>query len=160
MLCCARMHLRLTEDELATLVEMVSLATEVANTNQNEGSARDFSRFEDVENKVLASAKHAGLGDCIEFDPTRGKHRVTEEFQEDSFFQEALDEFRNNIFWEELVIRLAERDLIREFGEKKWLAMGEEEQRAAAQGTEQRYWKKFITNGMQNLHWIHAPNEG
>lgn len=154
------MHLRFTEEELATLVEMVSLATEVANINQNEDAAVNFSRFEDVENKVLESAKHAGLGSWIEFDPSRGKHRVTEEFQDRSFFQQSLDELRNNLFWEELMIRLAERDLIKEFGEDKWNAMSEEKQRNAAKKLEQRYWKKLSRDGMENLHWIEPRNHG
>lgn len=154
------MHLRFTEEELATLVEMVSLATEVANINQNDDAAANFTRFEDVENKVLESAKHAGLGSWIEFDPSRGKHRVTEEFQDRSFFQQSLDELRNNLFWEELMIRLAERDLVKEFGEDKWNAMSEEKQRHAAKKLEQRYWKKLSRDGMENLHWIEPRNHG
>lgn len=154
------MHLRFTEEELATLVEMVSLATEVANINQSEDATANFARFENVENKILKSAKHSGLGSWIEFDPARGKHRVTEEFQEHSFFQQSLDELRNNLFWEELTIRLAERDLIKEIGEEKWEAMSEEKQRQASKKLERRYWGKFTTQGMENLHWIEPRDQG
>lgn len=148
------MHLRFTDEELATLVEMVSLASEVANLNPDDEANDGFARFEVVENKILESAKHAGMSDMIEFDAARGKNRVTETFQEDSFFQKCIDEFRNANFWEELMIRLTERDLIRVMGESKYLAMSEEARRKKSEPLERRYWSKFLKEGVNPLFWI------
>ncbi|MGE9267922.1 MAG: hypothetical protein ACQKBY_07480 [Verrucomicrobiales bacterium] len=154
------MHLRFSEEELATLIEMVSLAAEIANLNQSEGAEEHFSRFEAVENKVLESAKHAGFGSWIEFDEARGRHRVTEEFQERSFFQQSLEELRNQFFWEDLMIRLAERDLMREYGEARWEAMDEKRREALAKPLEKRYWDRFMQEGIGPLHWVHPRGEG
>ena len=49
----ARMHLRFTDQELATLVEMVSLAANVASWNQKESAADQVSAFESLESKIL-----------------------------------------------------------------------------------------------------------
>ena len=57
------MHLRVSDDELATLVEMVSLATEMAALNPNDGGQAGYARFEEVENKVLEAAKSTGLAE-------------------------------------------------------------------------------------------------
>lgn len=153
------MHLRFTEEELATLVEMVSLAAEVANMAPEETqTATDLARFESVENKVLESAKHAGMAEWIELDQQRGKNRVTEKFQSEAYFQRCIEEFRNANFWEELMIRLAERDIIKEIGEAAYLKMDEKARRKKSEPLEKRYWAKFRKRGIMPLHWI-EPNE-
>ena len=153
------MHLRFTEEELATLVEMVSLAAEVANMAPEETqTTSDLARFESVESKVLESAKHAGMAEWIEFDSQRGKNRVTEKFQSEAYFQRCIEEFRNANFWEELMIRLAERDLIKQIGEEAYLKMDDKVRREKAEPLEKRYWAKFRKRGIAPLHWI-EPNE-
>jgi len=84
----------------------------------------------------------------------RGKNRVTEKFQENAYFQECFHEVRNAVFWEELMIRLAERDLIQEIGPAASEALSEEERRKKAAPLEKRYWKKFQKNGTDLLFWI------
>ena len=148
------MHLRFTEKELATLVEMVSLSTEMANLNPNDEGNAGFARFEEIENKVLEAAKNTGLGEIVEWDMEREKNRVTEKFQETAFFQKCFDEFRNAVFWEELMIRLTERDLVREIGKPAYLAMSEDARRRKSEPLEQRYWAKFLKDGVDPLFWI------
>ena len=148
------MHLRFTDDELVTLVEMVSLASEMANLNPNDEGQTGYSRFEGIENKVLEAAKNTGLAGIVEFDVERGKNRVTEKFQEDSYFQQCFNEVRNAVFWEELMIRLAERDLIKEIGPTAYRILNEEEQRKKAAPIEKRYWAKFQKDGTDPLFWI------
>ncbi len=152
------MHLRFNDEELSTLVEMVSLASELANLNPNDEGNAGFSRFEAIESKVLESAKLAGMSDIIEYDHTRNKNRVTEKFQQEAFFQKCIDEFRNNVFWEELMIRLTERDLVRELGEHAYLSLSDEERRKKSEPLEKRYWSKFLKQGVNPLFWI-EPNE-
>ncbi|WP_193212309.1 hypothetical protein [Luteolibacter marinus] len=154
------MHLRFTEEELATLVEMVSLAAEVASWNERPGSEEGVSAYEALEDKVLEKAKHAGLGDQIEFDEEKQRHHLNPEHQEGSFFQQCYDEFRNEVFWEELVIRLADRDLARVIGMSAWQAMSEEDRRAHTRDIEKRYWDEFSKNGIERLAVIFPHQEG
>jgi len=154
------MHLRFTERELATLVEMLSLAANVASWNHKPGSDDGLSAYEALEDKILEKAKHAGFGDVIEFDEEKQRHQVSLEFQEQSFFQECYDEFRNESFWEEMVIRLADRDLIRVIGRPAWEKMSEDERRAHTQDIEKRYWEEFTKNGIDRVAVIFPPGEG
>jgi len=153
------MHLRFTDQELATLVEMVCLATNVSSWNQKPGADERAMAYEDLENKVLEKAKHAGLGELIEFDEEKQQHRVTAEFQDKAFFQECYEEFRAESFWEELVIRLADRDLIRVIGMEQWQKLSEEDRRAHTQDVEKRYWDEFTKNGIDRLAVIFPPLE-
>lgn len=154
------MHLRLTEQELATLVEMVSLAAWVGSWNRRPGAEEAFGDYEQLEDKILEKALHAGFGEVVEFDEESQRHRLTTEYQDRSFFQECYDEFRNESFWEELVIRLADRDLIRRIGLKPWQKLSEEERRERTRDLEQRYWDEFARSGVDNLHVIARPGEG
>jgi hypothetical protein len=156
----AAMHLRFTESELAILIEMVSLAANVAAVNQKPGAEEGVAAFEDLESKILERAGHAGFGDIIEFDDEKQQYRVTDEYEGGSFYQECFDEFREESFWEELVIRLADRDLIRSIGLRAWEKLNELERRARTSEIEKRYWDEFTKNGIDRVALIHPPSEG
>lgn len=154
------MHLRFTESELATLIEMVSLAANVASLNQKPGSEANVAVFEDLENKLLERARHSGFSHIIEFDDEKQAYRVTAEFEAGAFYQECFEEFREESFWEELVIRLADRDLIRSIGLGPWEKMTEPERRAQTQDREKHYWEEFTKNGIERVALIYPPSEG
>jgi hypothetical protein len=154
------MHLRLTDQELATLVEMVSLAANVASWNHRNGADKRIAAFEDLESKILEKAGHSGLGDWIELDEEKQRYRVRQEVEERLFYHECYDEFRNESFWDELTIRLADRDLARAIGLQAWEKLSEEERRARTAEWEKRYWDEFSKHGIERVAVIAPPGEG
>ncbi|MEM1082656.1 MAG: hypothetical protein AAGI48_00915 [Verrucomicrobiota bacterium] len=154
------MHIRFTDKELATLVEMASLAANVAMWNRKPGADEGVAEIEALEQKILAKVKHAGLGDIIEFDEQKQVHQLKPEHLEGSFFQECYDEFRNESFWEEMVIRLADRDLARAIGKPAWEKLSEEQRRARTRDIEKRYWEEFTRNGIERVAVIFPTGEG
>lgn len=153
-------HLRFSEKELAILTEMVTLAASVASWNHRPGSDEGVGAYEDVENKVLEKAKLAGLGEAIEWNEEKRRHQLKVDPDGKTFFQECYDEFRNESFWEELVIRLADRGLVREIGQVAWEALSEEERRKRTAETEKALWKEFSQNGIDKLALIFPREEG
>ncbi len=156
----ARMHLRLSDQELATLVEMVSLAANVASWNQKESASDRVAAFEDLESKILEKAGHSGLGDWIEFDEESQRFRVKQEKEELLFYHECYDEFRNESFWDELAVRMADRDLARAIGFAAWEKLSEEERRARTTAWEKRYWEEFSKHGVERVVVVTPPGEG
>lgn len=154
------MHLRLTEQELATLVEMVTLAANVASWNPRESAADKIAGYEDLENKILDKAGHAGFANWVEFDEENQRLRLREEVEQDFFSRECYDEFRNEVFWDELTVRLADRDLARVIGQAAWERLSEEERRKRTAGWEQRYWDEFSKRGLDRVAVITPPGEG
>ncbi|MDE0827350.1 MAG: hypothetical protein OSA48_11175 [Akkermansiaceae bacterium] len=148
------MHIRFTEQELATLMEMVSLAAEVASINRKPGAELQFKAYEEFENCFLEKAKLKGFGEIIEFDEKAQRHRISMDYLTKSFVQECLDEMRNEIFWEEITLRLAERDVIRQMGIPAWSALNEEQRRKKTEPIERRYWEEFTAKGIDNLHVV------
>ena len=154
------MHLRFTEEELATLIEMISLAAEVASLNRKPGAEASYKVYEDLENIILEKAKLKGFAEMVEFDEESQRHRVKGEYLSQSFVQEVIDEMRNEIFWEELTLRLAERDTIRRMGLPAWNKLNEEQRRQETQPIEKRYWDEFTKLGIDNLHVIASFGKG
>lgn len=156
----ARMHLRLSDQELATLVEMVSLAANVASWNQKESANEKIAAFEDLESKILEKAGHSGMAEWIEFDEENQRYRVRQEVEERLFYHECYDEFRNESFWDELAVRLADRDLARAIGLAAWEKLSEEERRARTASWEKRYWEEFSRHGIERVVVVTPPGEG
>jgi len=154
------MHIRLTEQELATLVEMLSLAVNVASWNQKESADGKLSGYEEFESKILEKAAHNGLGELIEFDEETRRFRVRKEVEEKLFYFECYEEFRNESFWDELTVRLADRDLMKSIGSEAWEALSEEERRARTVSWEKRYWQEFSKNGIDRVIVMTPPGEG
>lgn len=152
------MHLRLSEDELTTLIDMVSLAAEIASLNQKPGSEEPLANFESLEDKILERAMSQGHGDIIEVDQERNKHRVTAEYLHSSYIQDCIDEMRNEIFWDELSFRLAERDVIKSLGQAAYLKLPEEERIETITPLQKTYWTHFTTQGINHVHLI-APRD-
>lgn len=154
------MHLRLSDQELATLVEMVSLAANVASWNQKESANDRIASFEDLESKILEKAGHSGLGDWIEFDEESQRFRIKQEMEEQLFYHECYDEFRNESFWDELAVRMADRDLARAISLAAWEKLSEEDRRARTTVWEKRYWEEFSKRGVERVVVVTPPGEG
>lgn len=139
---------------------MVSLATLVASWNQQESAEGKIDSYEALEHKILERAGHAGLGGWIEYDEEKQRFRLKQEIEDGLFCHECYDEFRNESFWEELAVRMADRDLARAIGMRAWEKLTEEQRRARTGAWEKRYWEEFSKNGIDHLVVVTPPGEG
>ena len=57
-------------------------------------------------------AKEMGFANLVEYDPEMGKYFPTREYDETNVVMDAIVDYDNESFWEELMERLATRDLI------------------------------------------------
>ena len=141
-------------------MEMVCLAASVSSWNQRPGSVERVADFEALEGKILDKARHAGFADAIEYSDDAQGYVLTQEFQDDSFFLECYDEFRNESFWEELVIRLSDRDMARQIGVQAWGQLSEEQRRTRCADLEKRYWDEFSRHGIDRVVVVHPAGQG
>jgi len=142
------------------LVEMLNLAVNVASWNQKESADQRLGEYEDFESRMLEKAAHHGLGHLIEYDEESRRFRLKVEEEQGMFSRECYDEFRNENFWDELTVRLSDRDLIKSVGLRKWEEMTEEERRAKTVTSEKRYWEEFSKNGIDRVVVVTPPGEG
>ena len=154
------MNFRFSDSEIHTLVDLLSLATMVAEWNHHPAFQNQMAVINRLENKIFEHLHHAGYHQMIEFDEIEQRYQVTDEFEKKSFFSQCYEEFRQESFWEELVIRLADRDLARRIGFEAWNQLSEEQRRAQTVEQEKRYWMELEKHGIDHLHIIHPPGQG
>lgn len=83
---------------------------------------------------------------------------LTNEFLDESIVDELIDEYNNDTFWDELMFRMAERDLIEKYGEDAVRKMKFEERVDKEQPFLDAYRKEFEENGLSNLRLLKGSN--
>lgn len=154
------MHLRFTDEELATLAEMLTLACWSTFWNHKPGSDEGVARFDDMLEKILSRMQHNGQGGEVELDPERQRLRLRKDKEDGSFYAQCYDEMRAETFWEELVMRMAERELNKRHGKVELDRLTEDERKEISEPLTKRFWEEFSANGIENLHIISRPGQG
>ncbi|MBK1830517.1 hypothetical protein JIN77_07255 [Verrucomicrobiaceae bacterium R5-34] len=146
--------MRFTDEELLTLAEMLTLACWATFWNHKPGADEGVARYDDMLEKILTRLQHNGQGKEVEHDPERQRLRLSKQKEEGSFYAQCYDEMRNETFWEELVARMAERELLAKYGDKHLNALSDEERKKITEPVSKKYWEEFSRNGIGNLHVI------
>lgn len=154
------MHLRFTDEELSTLAEMLTLACWATFWNHKPNSDEGVTRFDDMLEKILTRMQHNGQGDEVELDPDRQRLRLRKDKEDGSFYAQCYDEMRSETFWEELVARMAERELGKKYKPEQLNALSEEERKKIAEPVTKKFWEEFSRNGIGNLHVVARREEG
>jgi hypothetical protein len=142
------MKINFTKKQYEDLVKLVYLGTWMVNAHRTDDRVE---KYEDLEQYLLSFYKEFGMENFILFDEELKRFFPTKEFEEETDVEQYIDEYNNDIFWEELIDRLARRDFIREYGEENVLKMTWEERFEKEQPFIDKYDEEFEKNGIENL---------
>jgi len=109
------MKIEFTREEYKCLLDMLYISEWILNAYKVEDDPRTKA-YEKLEQKVFSYAKDMGFENLLEYAADHGKYYPTREYEVTCSPMEFIDEFENETFWEELISRLADRDLIRQLG--------------------------------------------
>ncbi len=154
------MHMRFTDEELLTLSEMLTLACWATFYNHKPGAEEGVARYDDMLEKVLRRMQDNGQGSEVEYDPERRRLRLRKDREDGSFYAQSYDELRNELFWEELVARLSERELNKKYGVAAAEKLSEDERKRLSEPVTRKYWDEFSRNGIANLHVVAKREDG
>jgi hypothetical protein len=143
------MDLKLTKSQYETLMRLVYLGNWVVNgfREKDKDASTDA-----LENYVYAKARECGLGDRIVYDEDADAHYPAE--PQESEWLADLDDYKNDLFWDELMYRLADRDLVARFGEANVDAMSADERKRMEDELADQYYKEFEKNGLDRLQLV------
>jgi hypothetical protein len=144
------MKVSFTAKEYGRLLELAHLGLWVAGARPDDPGTMP-ARYVDVAEKVFGLAENFGCADLVETD-VNGQHYPAEKLTAGSV-EQALTDFTADVFWSELAVRLAERDLQAELGRP---AGGEPEpfteaQEERLQLIEETYWREFEAHGTDHV---------
>ncbi len=148
------MNVEITKEEYLDLLDLLHIAGWVLVAHKTEKDPRT-EKYDAIIQKFYALAGQMGSGDLIEFDPVARKYYPTRKFEEGSNVMDFVDEFVDHSFWDELIIRLAERDAARQVGGYEQLdLLSHEDRHALEDPLEERYSGEFNENGIDRLEIV------
>lgn len=144
-----RISLDLSREEFETLMHTLFVANWVIFGTESEPTPA-LDRYEELEQKVLSLADDIGLSDQVELVREENK-RFPSIALEDELLHRFLDPYNNDVFWNELADRLAERDVLEEYGQDKFDKMHPSSKLEILDDRSDWYYEEFMKAGVDSL---------
>jgi hypothetical protein len=146
------MKVSFTAKEYRQLLELVHLGMWAVTGYQGEDTA-DAKHYFSLDQKLLRLATELGCADLAE-EREDGTLQPASKLSEDERVREIQSEFQNDVFWHEMVARLADRDLAGEQSKRSMDTPGVEPPPSTDERLkkiEERYWAEFEKNDLNNI---------
>lgn len=146
------MKVSFTAKEYRQLLELVHLGMWAVTAYQGEETAA-AKRYFDFDQRLLAMATDLGCADLVE-EREDETLQPAAKLSEDERIRDIQSEFQNDVFWHELVSRLAERDLAAEQAKGTLETPGVEappSREEKLKKAEKRYWDEFEKNDLAHV---------
>ncbi|OGD21253.1 MAG: hypothetical protein A2W03_09540 [Candidatus Aminicenantes bacterium RBG_16_63_16] len=140
------MQITLTKEQYEKLMELVYLGNWMANSYRGDERIEDYDR---AAEHILSFAPSAGHQDWVEFDEFEGRYFPSRKLDED--LKPLVDDYDDDVFWNVLIDRLAERDLVRAQGEEAVDKMDWEEYSRNLEPYLKKYEKEIDESGVEHL---------
>jgi hypothetical protein len=149
------MKIEITKEEYRNLLDLLYIADWVLIAHKTGDDPRT-KPYDDIIQKLYSRAREAGYERLIGHDPQTRDHFTTREFEEASKALVFIDEFVDDSFWDELIIRLAERDAAQQAGGYEQLGLlSAEDQHALRAPIEEKYSEELNSHGIDHLVLAH-----
>jgi len=142
------MKINFTKKQYEDLMKLVYLGAWMINSHRTDNIEE---RYDELEQYVLSFSEEFGMENYVEFDEELNRFFTTREFEEDTEIEQYKEEYDDNTFWDELIYRLARRDLIKTYGEVAVFTMTTDELLDKEQPFIDRYELEFERYGIDNL---------
>ena len=140
------MEIKLTKRQYEVLMRLVYLGNWVVNGFHAEDADEETDA---LENSIYGKARDFSLDKLVFYDEENDGWYPTNETEDQWLL--GLDDYKNDMFWEELEYRLADRDLVAQYGEIQVDHMDPETRSKMETEIVDRYYEEFIKNGLKNL---------
>jgi hypothetical protein len=144
------MNVSLTQREYRLLLDLLLAADWVIHGHRPEETA-EGEPYRMVIQKLLSLAPDFDLGDLVEIDSKRNQYRPTRKLEDETGAWKLLDEYDDRAFWEELIVRMAERDVAAMPGKGDVSEMSQDEYERLVGPLEEKYAGEFHANGIERL---------
>ena len=141
-----------TTKEFRQLLELAHLGMWAVTAYQGEDTAA-AKRYFALDQRLMELATELGCADLVETRPD-GTLQPAPKLAEDKRIRELQNDFQNDVFWHELVNRLADRDLAGEHNRAVLETPGVEPSPSTDERLkklEERYWAEFEKNDLANV---------
>jgi hypothetical protein len=141
------MEIRLSPAQYQLLIKLVYLGQwMIEGAREEEG---DLEEYDSLASYIYSYAPLFGAKNLVDFDEAEGEYYPSSEL--DELMEEIVARYEESSFWDQLVIRLAERDLVREYGEEGIKRMDWKELEDKRGALIKKYLREIEEHGLDNL---------
>jgi hypothetical protein len=140
------MDIKVAKEQYEKLLHLAYLGNWMVNAYRTNDFIEDYNREAE---RIYAYAPSFGFKDLIDFDEAEGRTFPSAKLEQ--ALEDIVDDYEDWAFWDLLILKLAERDLVREYGEAAVDQMTDEELEAKRAPYAKKYEKEIEANGIQNL---------
>lgn len=143
------MVVNFSKEQFEILIDMVYIGNWVVNgvrSGVKEDEYKD--EYRNLEKYILSLAKDFGFDDLI--DDSDGEIYPSRSLEEGEV-RDLIDYYDENVFWEELVNRLAERDFFQVYTNDEIMKMSIEKRIEKDQSHYEKYWQEISDYGITRL---------
>ncbi|WP_394751819.1 hypothetical protein [Crenothrix sp.] len=142
------MKINFTIKEYRSMLEAMQIADWVLHAHDMEPRT-DTKNFDQLFQKVLALADEMGCEELVEFDEEDKEYHPTIELE--SAVEEFVEEFESHTFWEELVSRLSERDVLKKAKMTELLEIETKERISLFSEAEEKWTEEISNFGLDRI---------
>lgn len=136
-----KVNLELSAEQYKELIKLVYIGDWVIDEPENIV-------LNDLVQVVFSKAKDAGLESLIEFDKEMNLYMPSQAFDDEVV--EIVDDYEEECFWDHLIYRMADKDLVAKMGDEAE-KLTNEERIDLIDPISEKYVKEFEENGIDNL---------
>lgn len=141
------MKINFTKKEYRLLVEMLYLSDWMMHAHEAEPS---HTEHRELQEKIFSHSKEMEAEDIIGYSKELNDYYETNKLDE-CMQEKFINSYNDKVFWDELLERLSERDVIREMGYEKYHSLDWINKGTAIDKVKERYLAEFKENGLEHI---------
>lgn len=141
------MKINFTKKQFKTLLDLIYTGEMIINGNRIPDEV--IEEYDELQQYIYSFAKEMGYEDLMEYNKEYNGYYETRKYEESGIY-DLIEEYNNNVFWDELASNLAERDIANKYGEEI-VNLEHEDIVTAIWRREDEYSEEFSENGLLNL---------
>ncbi len=156
----SKVTLELTEGEMRDLAEMSAVVLALLGQVMQDMPAARSNAWQRLCVELLKAARGIpSIASDMEMNPECGYWYFRRPYVEEAYFSDLLDEYRDSVFWEELVLRVAQQSLEETMGREAVEAMSEDERRRRSSSMEKALWNEVTRHGIDRMLFMLPDND-
>jgi hypothetical protein len=144
------MKINFTKHEYRLLLDLLHMADWVMHAHDTEERPENRP-YNKLMQKLLANAKEMGFEDLVVFDKRLEEYFITVKFEEETEAATYIDRFQEDNFWESLVSKLAERDVIKDCKAENFYEIELEKRMELLGNAEEKWWRELAEFGLDRM---------
>lgn len=155
-----KVTLELTEKEMRHLAEVCAMSLTVLGQAMPETRDARADAWHRLLVDVLKAARTVpSIARDMELNPDCGYWFFKRPYVDEAFYSDVVDDYRESVFWEELVTRMASQCLLENLGPEVYDSLPPEERAERVSSMEKALWNEVSHHGLDRLLFMLSPEE-